>query len=180
MRFQGNVVQNLTAAARSNDEILMKELLIDAMVNIIETQPKEMAKTLRYSNIKASDTASKEDLIRLASYNLYNNPIFQKNLAVTLVMGDDATKSDYASAEGSGGEGGGGGNIVASIADMIGSISKWGASNQDLKAEEERTRGQMYEKIFGQEKKTNWMPIVVVGGVLIIGAIVVWRMTAKK
>jgi hypothetical protein len=94
-----------------------------------------------------------------------------------------ATKHDYASAEGGesgGGDGGGGGNLVSSIANMVGSISSWGASSNDLKTEELKTKGIMYEKIFGVEKKTNWMPIVVVGGVLLIGALVVWRMTAKK
>ena len=87
MRFNGNIVENLQAAAESQDEILMKDILIDEMANIIENNPKQMKKTLRYSNVKVSDDISKKKLISLASYNLYNNPIFQKNLAVTLVMG---------------------------------------------------------------------------------------------
>ena len=149
------------------------------MANIIENSPKEMIKTLRYSNVKVNDSVSKEKLVALASYNLYNNPLFQKNIAVTLVIGNSATKSDYASAEGGKG-GGGGGNIVSAVANMIGSIGKWGASSNDLKAEEERTKGKMYEKIFGGQQKRNWMPIIVVSGVLLIGALVVWRTTAKN
>ena len=63
---------------------------------------------------------------------------------------------------------------------MIGSIGKWGSSANDLKAEELRTKSKMYEKIFGGQQKRNWMPIIVVSGVLLIGAMVVWRMTAKN
>ena len=179
MRFQGNIIENLTAAAQSQDESLIKDLVIDEMANIIENDPKEMIKTLRYSKVKVDDAASKEELINLSVKNLYNNSIFQKNLAVTLTKKDSATQHDYAGAEGGGG-GGGGGNIVSSIADMIGSISKWGASSNDLKSEESRTKARMFEKIFGGQEKTNWMPIIVVAGVLLIGAMVVWRVTAKN
>lgn len=181
MRFQGNVVENLKAAAKSNDTVLIGDLLIDEMANIIEKNPTEMIKTLRNSKVDISDMASQDDLVSAASYNLHNNRIFQKNIAVMLVKKGSAQPHDYAGAEGGGGEGGGGGgNIVSSIADMVGSISQWGASNQNLKAEEQRTKGKMYEKIFGGQQKRNWMPIIVVAGVLLIGAMVVWRVTAKK
>lgn len=182
MRFQGNVVDNLTAAARSNDKILVREIIIDEMANIIENDPKQMIKALRFSKVKLSDSVSKEELVSLASYNLHNNTIFQKNLAVTLSMKGSAENHDYANQDGGGGggEGGGGGNIVSSIADMVGSIGKWGASANDLKAEESKTKGKMYEKIFGGQQKTNWLPIVALAGVLLIGGIVVWRVTAKN
>ena len=63
---------------------------------------------------------------------------------------------------------------------MVGSISQWGASKNQLKAEEEKSKSLMYQKIFGnKEKKTNWLPIVAIAGVLLIGGIVVYRVTAK-
>jgi len=189
MRFQGNIIENLQAASESKDKVLLKEILVDSMANLIEEDPTEMVKVLKHSNVDVDDNVSKRKLIDIASYNLYNNPLFHKNLAVNLVKGKEANENDYASAEGDGsgsegGEGGGKGaaaaGIVSSIAGMLGSIGAWGASSNDLKKEELRTQSQMYEKIFGEEKKTNWMPIIVIGGVLLIGAIVVWRLTAKK
>lgn len=181
MRFHGNVIENLQAAAKSQDKILIKEILVDEMANIIESNPKEMIKTLRHSKVDISDSASKENLISAASYNLYNNPIFQKNLAVTLVMKGSASSHDYASSNGDTGKvaSGGGADPVSAIANAIGSIANWGASATDLKAEEERTKGKLYEKIFGEKQKTNWMPIIVVGGVLLIGGIVAY-ITLKK
>ena len=63
---------------------------------------------------------------------------------------------------------------------MVGSIAQFGSSGKELKAEELKTKSKMYEKIFGKEEKTNWLPIAVIGGVLLIGALVVWRVTANK
>lgn len=188
MRFQGNVVENLMGALKSKDEILAKEILVDEMAQIIENNPKEMIKTLRYSKVNVSDTASKKKLVNLASYNLHNNPSFQKNLAVTIVKKGSAEPSDYdrfvanpeAGEMAAKGGGKGGAGMASAIASMIGSIGKWGSSRNDLKAEEARTKSLMYQKIFGQEQKINWMPIIVVGGVLLIGALVVWRTTAKN
>lgn len=183
MRFKGNVIENLQAASESRDNILFNEIIIDYIANLIEDKPDELVKILRYSNIELKNDVSKHDLINIASYNLHNNTIFHKNIAVNLAKGSSATKEDYASAEGELSEstdGGNAGSIVSSIANMIGSISSWGASSKDLKSEEIKSKNLLYEKIFGEEKKTNWTPIVLIGGILIIGAIVVWRLTAKK
>jgi hypothetical protein len=185
MRFQGNSIDNLIAAAKSKDEILVRDLIVDEMANAIQNNPKEMIKTLRNSNVRISDNASLEKLVDVASYNLHNNLIFQKNLAVSINNKYLANSETYANGEGDGGSGdgggkGGGGNIVASIASMIGSIGQFGAAKNDLKAEELRTKSKMYEKIFGGDKKTNWLPIVAIGGVFLIAALVVWKTTSNK
>ena len=189
MRFNGNTIENLISAKKSKDEILVKDLLVDEMSNIIQSEPKQMIKALRNSKVKISDTVSKQDLISIASYNLYNNPIFQKNLAVTITNRNLGSTESYANSEGGsaggsagGGEGGGGGaaGVISALAGMIGSIGQFGAARNELKSEELKTKSKMYEKIFGKEKKTNWLPIAVIGGVLLIGALVVWRVTANK
>ena len=201
MRFQGNVVHNLLAAQKAQDEQLAKDILIDEMANIIETNPKEMVKVLRYSNVNVSETANQRKLVDLASYNFYNNPLFQKNLAVNIVKKSSAQPSDYASAVGAGAvgaastaagatgsiggaaAGGAGGwitGVTQTVGDLFKSISGYGRSKNELKSEEERTKLLMYEKIFGQQQQRNWLPIIVIGGVLLIGAIVVFRTTGKN
>ena len=185
MRFNGNTIENLISAKKSKDEILVKDLLVDEMSNIIQSEPKQMIKALRNSKVKISDTVSKQDLISIASYNLYNNPIFQKNLAVTITNRNLGSTESYANSEGGSGGGsssggGGGSDIISALAGMVGSIAQFGSSGKELKAEELKTKSKMYEKIFGKEEKTNWLPIAVIGGVLLIGALVVWRVTANK
>ena len=209
MRYQGNIIQNLDSAAKSRDKALLKDLILDKLSELIQTNPKAIIKALRLSNVKVSNNASKEELINKSVDNLYSNRLFQKNIAVTFVANGIADNSAYANSTGQGfdlsallGGGGGGGaaassggeaassggggqaaaGIVSSISGMIGSISQWGASKNQLKAEEAKSKGLMYEKIFGanKNKKTNWLPIVAIAGVLLIGGIVVYRVTAKS
>ncbi len=201
MRYQGNIIENLHSAAMSNDKVLLKDLILDKTAELIQTNPKAIIKALRMSNVKVSDSATKAQLISIAVESIYQNRIFQKNLAVTIAENGIAQNAAYSnfnlkeffgklggggggsgSGESSeGGEGGGGGgSAVSAIADMIGSISQWGASKNQLKAEEAKSKSLMYQKIFGdKEKKTNWLPVVAIAGVLLIGGIVVYRVTAK-
>ena len=204
MRYQGNILHNLKSAAMSNDKALIKDLILDKTAELIQVNPKAIIKALRMSNVKVSNSATKGDLISLAVKSIYENRIFQKNLAVTIASNGIAQDSSYSNLEdgadggadggggvqgllsqlGGGGGGGGGGGaaagIVGSVADMIGSISMWGASKNELKAEEAKSKSLMYSKIFGaNEKKTNWLPIVAIAGVLLIGGVVVYRVTAK-
>ena len=203
MRYQGNIVENLQSAAKARDKALIKELVLDKTASLIENDPKAIITALKKSGVKVSDNATKLQLIDLASVNLYENRLFQKNLAVTLVNEGMAQDSDYANSTGQGfdlggllgGLGGGGGDaasagkggggaaaagIVSSVADMVGSISQWGASKNQLEAQEQQSKQMMYSRIFGEKKKTNWLPIVIVAGVLLIGGVVVWRVTAKR
>lgn len=188
MRFQGDIAHNLKNAIMANDDTLARELIADELVSIIESNPKEVINALEHSKVSISEDASREDLVDIVSYNIVNNPIFRKNVAVLFSMkGSNRTPNteDYASQSGasSGGSGGKGGStagLVGSLADMVGSVFKFGSSSKELKAQEESTKATMYAKLFGENKKTNWMPIVVIGGVLLIGALVIWRVTANK
>jgi hypothetical protein len=205
MRFQGNIIENLYSARRAKDSALLKELILDKTSELIDKQPKSIIKALKKSNIRVSDNANKMQLIDLASKNLYENRIFQKNLAVTIATDGIAQDSEYANSTGQGfdlsgllgGLGGGGGDaaaggggaaaggggaagIISSVADMVGSIGQFGASRNQLKLEEQKSKAAMYEKVFGAKKKTNWLPIVIIAGVLLIGGVVVWRVTANK
>jgi hypothetical protein len=205
MRFQGNIIENLYSARRAKDSALLKELILDKTSELIDKQPKSIIKALKKSNVRVSDNANKMQLIDLASKNLYENRIFQKNLAVTIATDGIAQDSEYANSSGfdlnailgsvgggggaaaggaaSGGAAAGGGGaagIISSVADMVGSIGQFGASRNQLKLEEQKSKAAMYEKVFGAKKKTNWLPIVIIAGVLLIGGVVVWRVTAKK
>lgn len=205
MRFQGNIIENLYSAKRAKDSALLKELILDKTSELIDNQPKSIIKALKKSNVRVSDNANKMQLIELASKNLYENRIFQKNLAVTIATDGIAQDSEYANSSGFdlnailGSIGGGGGGaaaggaaggaaaggggaagIISSVGDMVGSIAQFGASKNQLKVEEQRSKAAMYEKVFGAKKKTNWLPIVIIAGVLLIGGVVVWRVTANK
>jgi len=186
MRYYGNFAENIINAYKSQDKELLKELVYDENARLIEMNPELVVNALKESNVDVSSDASKLDLIGMSAYNIVNNPIFQRNLEVAIAEGQDydiPNKDRFsnaeAGAEGSGGEGGSG-SMVTAIAGAVGSIFEFGTSTQNLKSEEEKAKAAMYSKIFGEQKKRNYMPYIVVGGVLLIGALVVWRVTANR
>jgi hypothetical protein len=81
----------------------------------------------------------------------------------------------------SGAGGGGAAGIVDSLASLTDSIFGFATSKNELKAEEERAKAEMFNSVMNQnKKKTNWMPVVVVGGVLLIGGLIAWRVVGNK
>tara|TARA_R110000823_G_scaffold141854_1_gene271614 strand:- start:386 stop:1078 length:693 start_codon:yes stop_codon:yes gene_type:complete len=74
-------------------------------------------------------------------------------------------------------EGAGGGIwgvVIGTIGGVTESIFDWKTSKTNQEIANEQAKMSLYEKLLGGAGgKTNWMPIVVVGGVLLIGAIVV-------
>lgn len=79
----------------------------------------------------------------------------------------------YLNAEGGSG-GGGAAGWIKLIGGAITSVADYGKSTNDLKTEQEKTKQTMYNKLFGSDNKTNWLPIVAVTGILVIGGIVMY------
>ena len=81
-------------------------------------------------------------------------------------------------------EGAGGGIwgvVIGTLGGVTESIFDWKTSQTNQQIANEQAKMSLYEKLLGGAGgKTNWMPIVVVGGVLIIGAIVVFATLKNK
>jgi hypothetical protein len=81
-------------------------------------------------------------------------------------------------------EGAGGGIwgvVIGTLGGVTESIFDWKTSQTNQQIANEQAKISLYEKLLGGAGgKTNWMPIVVVGGVLIIGAIVVFATLKNK
>ena len=188
MRYHANISENIVNAAKANDKALVREIVLDEIVTLIEENPKVLSEALRNSKVKVSDSPTKEELINKSAYALVNNSIFKKNISVvfaaqsqnrTPAREEFSNENAKGGAKGGGGKGGGG-NMVSSIADAVSSIFNFATSSKNLKSEEAKAKADMYSAIFGKEKKRNWLPVVAIAGVLLIGAIVVWRVTATK
>ena len=187
MRYHANISENIVNAAKANDKALVREIVLDEIVTLIEENPKVLSEALRNSKVKVSDSPTKEELINKSAYALVNNSIFKKNISVVFAAQSQnrtPAREEFSNENGAGGKGGGGsgggGNMVSSIADAVGSIFNFATSSKNLKSEEAKAKSAMYSAVFGKEKKRNWLPVVAIAGVLLIGAIVVWRVTATK
>lgn len=81
----------------------------------------------------------------------------------------------------SGGQSGGGmGDWIKVIGGAIDSGFKFGQSANELKGEKEKTKQTIYNKLFGDGEKTNWLPIIALTGVLAIGGIVVYMVLKSR
>jgi hypothetical protein len=193
MRYHANISENIINAGVSKDKDLLLEIVLDEIATMIQENPEPLIEVLQESNVKISSTPSKEDLINAVTKNIYRNRDFQKNLSLLFAKGvyRQPAREEFAMSQaeyhnqdggGGGGEGGGGGNIVASVADMVGSIADWGKSGNELKAAEAGASATLYSKIFGDktDKKTWLLPAIALAGVLLIGGLVVWRVTGKN
>jgi hypothetical protein len=63
------------------------------------------------------------------------------------------------------------GAVIGLVGGVTQSVFDHKTSQNQLESEKEQTKAELYNKLLG-EKKTNWMPIVIVGGVLLMGAVV--------
>ena len=202
MKFGGNVYSNFSNASGSKDFDYKRDVLLDEIARLIETDRSAVILILKDAGYKVDTKSSKKEVIKKVSHALHNNKQFQLDISKEIVKAnnhaefsnaDGKTKEWFSGLFSSGGSssnsGGGGsasgagagaGGVVGAIAGAVGSVFDFGKSNNDKKAEEERTKQTLYNKLLGDNEKTNWLPIIVISGILIIGGIIVWRVTAKK
>ena len=182
MRIVGDTKANVINAAKSKDLALLRNILFDAISDLIEKSPDQVISALQKSKVKISSNADIKTIINSVAYNIVNNRIFQKNISILIAFhntGQKPTDEDFNGNWSNAEDGGSGGGYVTAISNAVGSIFTFASSTNELKSEETKAKSAMMVAIFGKEEKTNYIPIVILGGVLIIGAIVVWRVTAK-
>jgi|DEB0MinimDraft_6_1074348.scaffolds.fasta_scaffold78174_2 hypothetical protein len=190
MRYHSNVVSNLSNAAKAKDDKLFKDMILDELSTIIEENPYVLVKALRDSGETIGDEPTPKVLIDKTIKSIYNNKSFHLELAKAIKSQEILRKParpEYSSVEGAvegSSQGGSGTEVVSSIASMIGSVFTFASSNNELKASEQASKATLYGKILGDEgdsgKKTNWIPVVAIGGVLLIGGLIAWKVIGGK
>lgn len=178
MRYQStNIAENILKASEAQDTPLVREIVISELVESIETQPALVVQALRDSNVHVPQDVTNRQLADKLSYALtYNDEFLSKvpNLIKVHEEGKKPIREEYASAVGV---------ITAAITAVttaVGGAFRQAQKKKDLEMQQEATKQVIYQKLLGEDKKkTNWIPILIVGGVLVIGAIVVWRVTKK-
>ena len=179
MRIIANTKINILNAAKSKDEKLLHNVLFDAISDIIEKNPEQIIQALQKANVNISSDANTQTIINSVAYNIVNNKIFQKNISVVIAFHntgqrpeDKDFKGDWSNEDG-GGEGGG---YVTAISNAVGSIFTFASSTNELKSEEAKAKSAMMVAVFGTKEKRNYIPLVILGGILLIGGVVVWKL----
>lgn len=178
MKFGGSFYSNFSNANGSKNMDYAKDVLLDEIARLIELDRANVILILKDSGYKLPKNATKKQVIDTVVTALYSKPQFQIDAAKLIVS---SNAGEYSNAGGgaepsASGAGQGAGKVtisdpVGAIAGAIGAIFQLGAASKNQKAEEERSKQELYNKLLGDDQKTDWVPIVVIGSVFIIGAI---------
>lgn len=175
MRYGGNFAANFSEAIKSRDPEFRRDVLLDQVAKLISEKPTEIKSALRSSGIKISDHASVKQIIDAVSRQLTVSNEFRMAMALLIQQSvDNAEKKETFS------------NAIATViaqavAQVTNSTFGYFQSKEDRKAEEERTKAELYAKLLGGgEKKSNWVPVVVISGVLVIGGLVLFLTLRPK
>jgi hypothetical protein len=163
-------------AVGSNDIELQRDIILDQIAELIKTNVGSVVDALIKSGVSVPDKYTKIDIINAVSKSIYSNAEFQKNIGFLIQkktvnfsngVGDapapaPTTGSKIGSALGSFFS-----TSLGSVFDVIGSA-------QDRKAAEANAKASLMGKIFGEDdkQKTNYIPIVIIGSVLLLGGII--------
>ena len=191
MRYEGKSFKsNFMNAVGSNDSELQKDIILDQIAELIKTNPQSVADALISSGFKISDRNSKIEIVNSVSKAINNSPAFQKKIAELIVSSNSNFSNGSGFLDAAKGFFSGGGdatdtvgkaagvasniNPVNAVANAIGSIFNYSASLENKKSAEAEARASLAAKIFGTDdkSKTNIIPIVIIGGVLLIGGII--------
>lgn len=182
MKFGGDFQSNLRSAAISKNFDYTRSVLLDEIARLIDSNPAVVSEALKSSGVKV-DKVTKAKLVDLVSYNLYNNESFRNKIAGIIANHnkDSYQNADAASvasgalstSSGSGksfdlGLLGAIGGVVGNAMNNVFGLVK---ARSDRKTQEQQARNELYAKVLGEEKK-NYVPIIVIGGVLLIGGVV--------
>lgn len=166
MIYGGDLMSNFAGSVRSGDAKMTKGVIISKLAKVIENEPKELIKALKESGVSIDDKTSVSNLIDKSISSLYENEKFREEVAKLLV-------SDYSNVAG--------GVVVGAVSETLGQVFGMINSSQDRKAQEEADKRALQMQLLeGEEKKTNWLPIVIIGGVLVIGGMVAYITLKKK
>jgi len=204
MIYGGNMMSNFSGGILSNDKDMTKDVVLSEVHKILDKSPEVLIETLNSSGQAVSKNVSKKDLVHLTVENLYENPKFRENISALIILGNETNYNNFDSDgsvmdklkglfnKGGGGADAGSGGVnapkvtvgadpISAIAGAIGSIFSFAQSSKDKKAAKEADKRKLQMSLLGgDDKKTNWLPIVLIGGILLIGGAVAYVSLKNK
>ena len=202
MIYGGNMMSNFSGGILSNDKDMTKDVVLSEVHKILDKSPEVLIETLNSSGQAVSKNVSKKDLVHLTVENLYENPKFRENISALIIAGNetnynnadgavmDKLKALFSKGGGGADAGSGDGSApkvtvgadpISAIAGAIGSIFSFAQSGKDRKAAKESDKRKLQMSLLAEDdKKTNWLPIVLIGGILLIGGAVAYVSLKSK
>lgn len=169
MIYGGNMMSNFSGAINSQDNDMAKDVLLSEIHRILDKNPEILIESLNNSGIATSSKISKKDLIHKVVEALYESEKFRNEISKYIIKGNEEESSNVVGA------------IVAGSLATINSIFSGVQNKNQNKAQKEADKRKLELALLTKEnKKTNYLPIVIIGGVLLIGGIVAYISLKKK
>jgi hypothetical protein len=200
MIYGGNMMSNFSGGVLSKDRDMTKDVVLSEIHKILDKSPEVLIEALNSSGQAVSKNVSKKDLVHLTVENLYENPKFRDNISALIIEGNETNYNNadgaimdklkgFFSKGGADDSSGGasapkvtvGADPISAIAGAIGSIFSFAQSGKDRKAAKESDKRKLQMSLLADDdKKTNWLPIVLIGGILLIGGAVAYVSLKNK
>lgn len=173
-----------------------KRFVLQQISNLIKDNPKLVVEAIESSNINIENPNDKVELVNKTAYALSHSKSFPRKIGEALALMEQQKEFSNLGGKGkvdvkgealrggkqivkgaaSGAKTGGLFGIIAGA--VVGAVDAgfgFATAGKRAKIEEEQYRQQLLGSLFeGKKKKSNLVPILIVGGVLIVGAIVTY------
>jgi len=186
----------------------VRERLVRKIADLIDRNPSSIASALQHSNTFFKYPYTQEELVDATAEALIEDPLFRKNIAVIIACDDNNLLKDVdfsnlggkdsridsgkatgdfaktvATHSGAWSSMGWIGNIIGAVVGVIDASFGLASKNKRAESAKEVARAEIYTELFDKKKKKDknwWIPAVVVGTVLILGAVAVFITLKKK
>lgn len=169
MIYGGNMMSNFSGAINSQDDDMAKDVLLSEIHKVLDKNPEVLINALNNSGIATPTTISKRELIHKVVEALYESEKFRDNISKFVIEGNEQESSNVVGA------------IIATAGTTIGAIFKGVQNKNKNKAQREADKKKLLASVLEDKpKKTNYLPIIIIGGVLLIGGIVAYVSLKEK
>jgi hypothetical protein len=169
MIYGGNMMSNFSGAINSQDNDMAKDVLLSEIHKVLDKNPEVLIDALNNSGIATPSTISKRELIHKVVEALYESEKFRENVSKFVIEGNEQDSSNFVGA------------IIATAGTTIGAIFKGVQNRNKTKAQKEADKKKLLASLLEDKpKKTNYLPIIIIGGVLLIGGIVAYVSLKEK
>jgi hypothetical protein len=163
------MMSNFSGAINSQDNDMAKDVLLSEIHKVLDKNPEVLIDALNNSGIATPSTISKRELIHKVVEALYESEKFRDNISKFVIEGNEEESSNFVGA------------IIAAAGTTIGAIFSGVKNRNKSKAQKEADKNKLLATVLSDEpKKTNYLPIIIIGGVLLIGGIVAYVSLKQK
>jgi hypothetical protein len=169
MIYGGNMMSNFSGAINSQDNDMAKDVLLSEIHKVLDKNPEVLIDALNNSGIATPSTISKRELVHKVVEALYESEKFRENVSKFVIEGNEQESSNFVGA------------IIATAGTTIGAIFKGVQNKNQTKAQREADKRKLTASLLEDKpKKTNYLPIIIISGVLLIGGIVAYVSLKQK